>query len=169
VSLINPTRLKEKLHFLENSLKRSGSCLLSIELVSGLVAQLELAPFIQTIAAHSARWEHLKVSLSCHHSLSVEGPLRSLRSLTAGMWRIAGDPPPLPAAFHTVPNLRRIAISHYDGNLYQPILPWAQLTVLIVDFITAKQFVSILNLATNLVYCRLSIYPTDERYARFIC
>jgi hypothetical protein len=85
------------------------------------------------------------------------------------MWRIAGDPPPLPAAFHTVPNLRRVTLSHYDGNLYQPILPWAQLTVLIVDLITAQQFVSILNLATNLVYCRLSIYPTDERYARFVC
>ncbi|KAJ7914447.1 hypothetical protein B0H13DRAFT_439052, partial [Mycena leptocephala] len=138
-------------------LTRSGSCLLSIELQSDLVQELE--PFIWTIAAHRGRWEHLKLRLpSMRHLLAIDGPLLSLRSLTLGLpsWSWAAHSVDGPAAFLTAPFLRRVALQEYF-TVYNSILPWSQLTVLIVDAIMVYDCLIIFDRAVNLVYCRLTV------------
>ncbi|KAJ7915171.1 hypothetical protein B0H13DRAFT_2000688 [Mycena leptocephala] len=142
VFLFNGDKRKIEAGFraLETSLMRSGSCPLSIELVSGPFIEKELPPFIRSIAAH---W-----------------PLLSLRSLTIGLWA-SKDDSALPAIFHTAPLLRKVALQRYKST-HHAIIPWSQLTVLIVDIIRPDECGLVLNHTPRLVHCRLVIDVPDE-------
>jgi hypothetical protein len=162
VFLFNGDKRKIEAGFraLETSLMRSGSCPLSIELVAGLFIKQELPPFIQSIAAHCARWENLKLFAFLDHLHYIEGPLLSLRSLTIGLWASA-DGSMLPTIFCTAPLLRKVALQRYNST-YHAIIPWSQLTVLIVDIIAPDECGLVLNHTPRLVHCRLVIDVPDE-------
>ncbi|KAJ7856793.1 hypothetical protein B0H13DRAFT_2576342 [Mycena leptocephala] len=162
VFLFNGDKRKIEAGFraLETSLMRSGSCPLSIELVSGPFIEKELPPFIRSIAAHCARWENLKLFAFLDHLHSIEGPLLSLRSLTIGLWA-SKDDSALPAIFHTAPLLRKVALQRYKST-HHAIIPWSQLTVLIVDIIRPDECGLVLNHTPRLVHCRLVIDVPDE-------
>ncbi|KAJ6532698.1 hypothetical protein DFH09DRAFT_1181997 [Mycena vulgaris] len=161
-------RREPNLGLLDAFLTRSGSCPLSIKLVyydtiSDSDPSSRIAPFLQKIASHCARWEHLKLYVPQHSLRSITGPLPLLRSLQIGF--PAADPEPsentddsiLTSAFLTAPLLRQVNLrSHRD--VYSTILPWSQLTVLTVDLVLPDQCIPILNQAVNLVYCKLLIY-----------
>ncbi|KAJ7639719.1 hypothetical protein DFH06DRAFT_1217688, partial [Mycena polygramma] len=156
-------RLRAELRLLTAWLKRSGSCLLSIELQSEL--KPELVPYMQAIGAHCARWEHLKLLIpTLDHLLNfIPGPLSSLRSLTLGIW---DESEFMPVKNPNVKNLaapllHRVAIQRYY-SVYAPVVPWSQLTVLIIDRLVLHQCPILLNRVLNLVECRLTIDEPDD-------
>ncbi|KAJ6532686.1 hypothetical protein DFH09DRAFT_1370184 [Mycena vulgaris] len=164
-------RREPNLGLLDAFLTRSGSCPLTIKLVyydtiSDSDPSPRIAPFLQKIASHCARWEHLKLYVP-HHSLrSITGPLPFLRSLQIGV--PTADPEPsentdgsiLTSAFLTAPLLRQVNLRSYQ-DVYSTILPWSQLTVLTVELVFPGECITILNLAVNLVYCKLLISSDD--------
>ncbi|KAJ7704532.1 hypothetical protein B0H17DRAFT_1126846 [Mycena rosella] len=84
LTLNKKRRLEQQLCLLESYLERSGSCRLSIEMwfTSGDAdSRTRELPFLQTIARHCARWEHLKLYTSTNSLSSIEGPLPLLRIL----------------------------------------------------------------------------------------
>jgi hypothetical protein len=119
---------------------------------------------MKAIAAQQARAEHLNLSTMLHDLgfIDREGPLLRLRSLALRIldWWSVGGPVPT-GAFLTAPLLRKVALPLYN-ILHLKILPWAQLTVLIVDAITDVDCATILNLAVNLFYCRLTVDTREQ-------
>ncbi|KAJ7672433.1 hypothetical protein DFH06DRAFT_1176281 [Mycena polygramma] len=162
------TTLEEELHaeagqlcLLTAWLTRSRSHLLSIELQSEL--KPELVPYIQAIAAHCARWEHLKLLMpTLNHLLHfIPGPLDSLRSLTLGLWdEFESFKDPNPKIF-TAPLLHRVALQQYY-TVYDTVLPWSQLTVLIIDKVALDKCAVVLNRTPNLVQCRFSVHEAED-------
>lgn len=165
---VSPGRRREMIKgeslVLEASLKYSGTLPLSIAVVTRFIAQHELAPLIETISAHSARWEHMKLQTTLKNICAIKRPLLSLHSLTIGLLDEFSASPLQLTAFLPAPLLRRVALQQYN-DIYHSTLPWTQLTVLIVDEMPAHQCASILNLAARLVYCRLTIRERPGRYA----
>jgi hypothetical protein len=165
---VSPGRRREMIKgeslVLEASLKYSGTLPLSIAVVTRFIAQHELAPLIETISAHSTRWEHMKLQTTLKNICAIKRPLLSLHSLTIGLLDEFSASPLQLTAFLPAPLLRRVALQQYN-DIYHSTLPWTQLTVLIVDEMPAHQCASILNLAARLVYCRLTIRERPGRYA----
>jgi hypothetical protein len=129
-------------------------------------------PFMKAIAAQQARAEHLHLTCTLHDLgfIDREGPLLLLRSLAlmiVDRWNWGGSVPTV--AFLNAPLLRKVALPHYY-DLHFGILPWAQLTVLIVDWIADTECAAILNLAVNLFYCKLTVYTKEQStYVQIHC
>ncbi|KAJ6588155.1 hypothetical protein B0H19DRAFT_1098166 [Mycena capillaripes] len=153
--------VEKKLRLMNAWLMRSGSCQISIELHCELEEELE--PFMQTLAAHGARWEHLKLFLpNLSHLLhSIPASLPCLRTLTMGLWEEMESGPAIEVL--TAPLLRKVALQEYH-TVYDQLLPWSQLTVLIVDKIALHSCATILNFAINVNYCRLTIGDSDDGF-----
>ncbi|KAJ6588178.1 hypothetical protein B0H19DRAFT_1098231 [Mycena capillaripes] len=147
-----PTTQTQKLHLLESSLKRSGSCRLSINLSnpSGIDFESAVTQLVQKIVNHCARWEHLNLSIPGPLKFlpNVELPLPSLRTLKFGYDR---DNLTATPTFLVAPLLRKVALVVYR-DVHGPILPWSQLTVLSVDYITLNQYAELLDRLVNLCY-----------------
>ncbi|KAF7343063.1 F-box domain-containing protein [Mycena venus] len=150
-------RVDTELHLLKTSLSRSGSCPLSIALESAPTVKLE--PFLEAISAHRARWEYLKLDTCFTYLTSIKGPLPTLRSLTLALFnpQVVEQNERISSVFLTASRLRKVALLNY-GVMYRTILPWAQLTVLIVEVMPHDECVTVLNLAPNLVHCMLKIF-----------
>ncbi|KAJ7130372.1 hypothetical protein C8R44DRAFT_872183 [Mycena epipterygia] len=134
ITLPLPTEKRDpqRLQLLETYLERLGSRLLSIQLVT--YGSRELTSFVQAIAPHSARWEYLDLCIP-HNSLrswNFEGPLPFLWSLKISTWETEDNP--ALCTFQTAPLLRSVALQYYYDN-YGALLPWHQLTVIIINFI----------------------------------
>ncbi|KAJ6588168.1 hypothetical protein B0H19DRAFT_1366849 [Mycena capillaripes] len=153
-----PTIMEGEVHALNLLLQRSGILPLSLALVTGFVARDEMAPFIQTVSAHSTSWEHLKLFTSLNHISSIDGPLLSLRSLAMGLYDEydRGGVGLSRTSFNSAPLLRRVMLQRYSA-IYDSVLPWSQLTVLIVDEILAEDCGFVLNHTKSLVYFRLTL------------
>ncbi|KAJ7612310.1 hypothetical protein DFH06DRAFT_1308118 [Mycena polygramma] len=81
LSLRKPIRITQTLGLLEASLKRSGACLLSIDLRRDTEEASQFVPFSRAIEEHRARWEHLAVVLRALNNLPVgDPPLPRLRT-----------------------------------------------------------------------------------------
>ncbi|KAJ7704516.1 hypothetical protein B0H17DRAFT_1126836 [Mycena rosella] len=161
LTLKKKRRFEQQSRLLETSLERSGSCRLSIELrfrrSDADRATWEL-PFLQTLARHCARWEHLKLYMSTNSLSSIEGPLPLLRCFQIGMF--GGYPDAQhssTSAFLMAPLLSRVHMQSYLNSHFS-ILPWSQLTVLTVEWIAGHQFMDVLSCAVNLVFCQFSFY-----------
>ncbi|KAJ7711518.1 hypothetical protein B0H16DRAFT_1816732 [Mycena metata] len=63
----------------EAALRRSRSCPLSLELC---YYRLETTPLFETIIAHRARWQHLRLFVLVANLAAIEGPFALLRSLS---------------------------------------------------------------------------------------
>ncbi|KAJ7704520.1 hypothetical protein B0H17DRAFT_13181 [Mycena rosella] len=159
VFLNKKRRLEQQLCLLERFLERSGSCRLSIELrfrrSNEDPATREL-PFLQTLARHCARWEHLTLHTFWTSSLSsIEGPLPLLRCFQIGVYSHAQNSST--SAFFMAPLLSRVHMRSYRDSFFS-ILPWSQLTVLTVEWIAGHQFMDVLSCAVNLVFCQFGFY-----------
>ncbi|KAJ7041604.1 hypothetical protein C8F04DRAFT_1079365 [Mycena alexandri] len=135
------------------SLARSGSCSLSVELISERPGWRGLDPFVDLITTYSNRLEHLKLRSSPSLLRLINGPLVSLRCLTLCTWKELYDDPHLQLS---APLLQKVAIQHYHTAL-RALIPWAQLTVLVIASIPSQQCGRVLALAVNLVYCEFTI------------
>ncbi|KAF7343283.1 F-box domain-containing protein [Mycena venus] len=160
----DPKRIEAESRAMKIMLTRSGSCPLSIDMVSSLFSQRQLDPFVDSIASYCDRWEHLRLFASSRHLYALEGPLPLLRTLTLGLWRTQKDDSRLPNAFHTAPLLRQVALSRYYHCLHA-MLPWSQLTVLVVNSIMPHKCGLVLNHTPRLVHCRLVLKNTDDAQA----
>ncbi|KAJ7709337.1 hypothetical protein B0H16DRAFT_1821851 [Mycena metata] len=143
----------------EAALRRSGSCPISVELE---YFRLKTTLLFETIMAHRARWQHLKLFLSANSLGAIIGPFPLLRTLTttAG-FSFNRDAAHRPTTFHSAPLLRRVAINSYK-DIFLETLPWSQLTVLIIKHIEMNQCLQILALASNLVYSDLTFFRLGE-------
>ncbi|KAJ7709336.1 hypothetical protein B0H16DRAFT_1344498 [Mycena metata] len=68
---------------MEAALRRSGSCPLSVEV---FYSRPEMTPLFETLMAHRARWQHLKLFARIHNFAAINGPFPLLRSLTTSVW-----------------------------------------------------------------------------------
>ncbi|KAJ7704544.1 hypothetical protein B0H17DRAFT_1126858 [Mycena rosella] len=158
LTLNKKRRLEQQLHLLESYLERSGSFRLSIELWFSDAATRRELPFLQTIARHCARWEHLKLYTSTKFLSSIEGPLPLLRCFQIGM--SGGHPDAQHSstpAFLMAPLLSRVHMRSYHDSHFR-ILPWSQLTVLAVKWIAVHEFMDVLSCTVNLVFCQFGLY-----------
>ncbi|KAJ7672435.1 hypothetical protein DFH06DRAFT_92943, partial [Mycena polygramma] len=155
-----PKVIGGEIRALKTCLKRSGALGLSIALDIRLINQEQLVPLIETVSAHSSRWEHLKIFSSPNHISSIQGPFSSLRSLkicsSYDEYDNFVDRVRKLTVCGSAPVLRRVMLAQYSKK-HHLSLPWSQLVVLIVDTIRAEDSAHVLTLAHNLVYCRLTI------------
>ncbi|KAJ7178161.1 hypothetical protein C8R46DRAFT_1075999, partial [Mycena filopes] len=146
----------------EEWLQRSGSCPLSVELE---YFRQDPPLILQTILAHKNRWEHLKLAASVSKLPTIVGPFPLLRTLTVTMW--VGDSESddhRPTAFRDAPLLqRRVAIAQcYSEGRFRDMLPWSQLTVLVIQSIEVNESMGILALTPRLVHCDLTLWSVAE-------
>ncbi|KAJ7720780.1 hypothetical protein B0H16DRAFT_381055 [Mycena metata] len=170
LSLSNGKRFDQKIRLLELWLKRSGSCLLSIHIdlvvddpdFSDDADSTHLATTIVThaIAAHSARWEYLRLFSFTHPFPSVTAPLPFLRVLTMGsaMPIVNGVPntDSLTQALHAAPLLQAVAIVSWREHCIS-LYPWSQLTRFTGNSISPHVSIDILARAHNLTYCNMFV------------
>ncbi|KAJ7178176.1 hypothetical protein C8R46DRAFT_888604, partial [Mycena filopes] len=159
--IVRDNRAEHQLQLAELFLARSGSRALSIrfhfDFYPGVSGHSKLMDLIER---HSRRIEHLHLRTeslcNIHRQLHTEGPLPVLRSLTVHRsHRLSLDDTIAPCSL-VAPLLRKVALREWDDR-WTPILQFSQLTVLAVDEIGRTDALSILNLAPNLIICRLSI------------
>jgi len=155
--------LERGLRAFETWLARSGSCPLSIRLYDSVIAPTRLTQFLQATLSHFGRLEHLELRLlPLRHTTEYQLPV--LRSLA--LWRfqdIDVDPTPL-TAFADAPNLRSVTLVNLYDSSQQIILPWSQLTELVLWNTSSHAGAAILNQAVNLVHCRLDhIFSEDDQ------
>ncbi|KAJ7694495.1 hypothetical protein B0H16DRAFT_1904269 [Mycena metata] len=144
---------------IETSLQRSGSCPLSVQLE---YMRSDTSSLFRLIIAHRARWEHLKLFVSVRNLPAIIGPFPLLCTLTTNVWvPRAHDETYRPPTFHTAPLLRRVAISNYK-DIFLGMLPWSQLTVLVIKSIEINPCIRVLTLAPLLVYCDLTFSRHGE-------
>ncbi|KAJ7188833.1 hypothetical protein C8R46DRAFT_30843 [Mycena filopes] len=137
-------------------LERSCSRPLSIQIRSNYY-EPELSPLIEALAPHRARWEHLIISLEeTPYPREVEalsGPTPLLRSL---LWTVE-DLQDLSVAVSWLdaPLLRSATL---DGLTVQgTLLPWSQLTSLILNRVYPRQCTPVLQQTPSLVHCSLAL------------
>ncbi|KAJ7263149.1 hypothetical protein B0H12DRAFT_1269019 [Mycena haematopus] len=150
----------------ETWLARSGSCPLSIQLkdARSSVIPVDLSRFSEIIIRHLARIEHLELSagdemdLSKQASISETMPL--LRTLKLGSWSIQDSIPV--ARFLDAPRLRSVHIIR-SSCPSEVLLPWNQLTSLVLEGISARNSATILNQTVTLIHFRLRLkFPLDQ-------
>ncbi|KAJ7720945.1 hypothetical protein B0H16DRAFT_1792250 [Mycena metata] len=142
--------LKDQVH-VEAALRRSGSC-----------PRDGISPLFETIMAHRTRWQHLKLFMPMHNFAAIHGPFPLLRTLTTTAWILnADDETQRSTAFRASPLLRRVAIEQYE-EIFHDMLPWSQVTVLVIQGIQIKQCMTILALAPLLVYGDLTFSRRGE-------
>ncbi|KAF8175480.1 hypothetical protein K438DRAFT_90632 [Mycena galopus ATCC 62051] len=152
----------------ETWLSRSRFCPLSIQLRDARYLGLtDLSRFVQIILLpkHCLRIEHLDLSVRGPSNIAPDGaefPLSSLRALKLGSPFI--DSMPL-VRFLDAPQLETVHLIRpsYPSKL---LLPWSQLTSLVLESISPENTITLLNKTVNLVYCmlrnsRIGVLPTQ--------
>ncbi|KAJ7030630.1 hypothetical protein C8F04DRAFT_1397752 [Mycena alexandri] len=159
LSLENGKRLDQKLRLLETWLQRSGSCLLSINMDLGCtIGPVAMGPFLASIAAHSARWEHLLL-LSDLPFPSIAAPFPFLRTLyMCSEQPVEHSIGPFISALHAAPLLLSVGILPWRHS-YISFYPWSQLTMFTAQMILPQHCVEVLTHALNLVYCNFHVTP----------
>ncbi|KAJ7720819.1 hypothetical protein B0H16DRAFT_1474238 [Mycena metata] len=167
LSLRNGKRIDQKFRLLELWLKRSGSCLLSIQIdlsldhysgTRSLLATLD--SFTDALAAHSARWEYFRLNSFTHPFPSISAPLPFLRALSMGpVGPVVNGAPNIDSlvqALHTARLLRDVDVVYWREHCIS-YYPWSQLTRFTAHVILPHLCVDVLTQARNLTYCHVSI------------
>ncbi|KAJ7875241.1 hypothetical protein B0H13DRAFT_2348200 [Mycena leptocephala] len=111
------------------------------------------------ILSHRARWEYIKFDLFVSHFPTIAGPMPLLRQLDLMFINDGIEDPALFPASCELP-LLRTAILHHSAPA-KIILPWAQLTSLILNGLYPRDCVPILQQTPNLEHCELGL--VDEK------
>ncbi|KAJ7113020.1 hypothetical protein C8R44DRAFT_797078 [Mycena epipterygia] len=158
-----PRRILHLLDVLKTGLSRSGSCPLSIQL-DHPTQKTPLSPFLQVLLPHFTRVEHLQIS----HTLDpaedpfggIELALPLLRSLKFRCYFRNGVSSPI-TAFLQAPRLHTVILT--DMRSQKIVLPWGQLTTLVLESIYSPECVAILEHAVSLVHCRIVVANRSVR------
>ncbi|KAJ7722795.1 hypothetical protein B0H16DRAFT_1737524 [Mycena metata] len=126
---------------------------------SGNTDPATLDLFTHAIAAHSARWEYLRLCLPDVHPFpSIGPPLPFLRELTMDL---VNGTDSIREALHAAPLLRTVAVQFSPGHCIS-VYPWTQLTTFFGYGLLAHECVDILTQAINLVKCNVDLDWADE-------
>ncbi|KAK7055837.1 F-box domain-containing protein, partial [Favolaschia claudopus] len=143
------------------SLVLARSCPLSMNLQSRACAAD--AMLAQALENQCGRLEHLEIhDFAPPQFLDHSFPI--LRTLKLGSTRglDEGNSKPMVA-----PLLRKVSIlCDGPGNFGGPALPWAQLTVLSIKWITVEQCAAVLRRLVNIVHCRLRVTAFAHRFGQ---
>ncbi|KAJ7850086.1 hypothetical protein B0H13DRAFT_57110 [Mycena leptocephala] len=154
IALLLPSiPLERQARIAEIWLSRSGSCPLSIHIIDN---GYEIGQAVLAAAAHRARWEHLKLHLLSPSSqlLTIEGPMPLLRHLNYTLDEVSNSP--VIFAPHDVPLLRTVLLN--DLTVANVVLPWAQLTSLVLHRVYPHECVPVLQQTSNLIHCELELF-----------
>ncbi|KAF7334408.1 F-box domain-containing protein [Mycena venus] len=138
---------------LSDILGRSGCCPLSIEMKEYAKYVCSALQLVTAAIAHREQWEHLKLYVCPFDMPAIEGNLPLLRHIDL---EFEGDPPNINVH---APLLLAAILSAID--LTAVVLPWGQLTSLTLDRLYPDVCAPILQQASNLVHCKLSLYNFD--------
>ncbi|KAJ7037908.1 hypothetical protein C8F04DRAFT_1393271 [Mycena alexandri] len=130
-------------------LSRSRSLPLSIRVDAPTIT---LSPFFARIIPHRQRWEYLHMhGVATFELVAIDGPMPLLRCLDLSL---ALAPHDLVVVFKDTPLLNTALLNSHAAML---TLPWAQLTSLTLNTVSARACFPILRSASNLVHCDLFV------------
>ncbi|KAJ7655811.1 hypothetical protein DFH06DRAFT_483877 [Mycena polygramma] len=138
---------EDQIEMMKVWLERSGASPLSFQTDERYICDVEV---LSVIAAHRARWEYVKLNMNLFDFHAIEGAMPMLRQLELQV-PIDGVPS-FPVAFHA-PLLR--AATLWDFEYHTALLPWSQLTSLVLIAKVPRHCREILQQTPNLVYCEL--------------
>ncbi|KAJ7131903.1 hypothetical protein C8R43DRAFT_956861 [Mycena crocata] len=111
---------------------------------------------METLTSHRARWEYLQSTwMSYGALLSLRDPMPSLRHLDISSQYHFPDP----IIVGDAPLLRSVRIVIYVDNV---ILPWRQLTSLILISVSPGECTAILRQTALLIHCKLSFISSAD-------
>jgi hypothetical protein len=146
----NHIDLEQQVNIARMWLNRSRYCPVSLRL--GFIgATVDLSQVAATVVPHRARLERLALYLSPSYLPTIEGPMPLLHQLDV----VVDHTSSVVVTFREVPLLRTVILS--GPATLCVILPWAQLTCLILLDVSPEQCASTLQQAPNLVQCDLGI------------
>ncbi|KAJ7187349.1 hypothetical protein C8R46DRAFT_288122 [Mycena filopes] len=141
-------------------LERSRACPLSLQLVSHWYQDHErVSQFLDAvIIPHRARWEHLKLDFGDAGPLLRLGgsPMPLLLHLEVNL--AYGKPFPV-SVFHDAPLLRTVVLNFHA--IAALVLPWAQLTKVVLHHVYPSDCSTVLQQTTNLVHCEIPFLCFD--------
>ncbi|KAJ6464475.1 hypothetical protein C8R45DRAFT_1024119 [Mycena sanguinolenta] len=164
----NGTPLEQRAHIYDLWLKRSRSCPLSIEFdADGDHDQsATISAVMALIAPHFPRLEHLKLVLLFSGLNAIQGSsMPLLHHLNLKITDQSGPE----ISFGKLPSLRSAVLS--DLAAFCVVLPWGQLTSLVLEQVYLDECVPILQETSNLIHCELRLYhsPGNTATATLLC
>ncbi|KAJ7353205.1 hypothetical protein DFH08DRAFT_774177 [Mycena albidolilacea] len=149
-------RVPQKLHYLQTSIERSGSCRLSLKLATRLDDSY-LAELVHMVIDHFRRVEYLDLSHwpAFGFPTDAELSLPFLRGLKLGDYFNA------PVTRIMAPVLQQVVLQDF-GGLDNSFFPWSQLTAITVEWIRLDGYSYLINQLVNVVYCNLGLCATDQ-------
>ncbi|KAJ7187331.1 hypothetical protein C8R46DRAFT_981616 [Mycena filopes] len=146
---IDTSRLQSWLH-------RSGACPLSLQITSQRYHDPRVSQILDAALPHRARWEHLMLhSGAAIPLLRLDGPMPRLRHLDVDVE--ADDAVPV---FDDAPLLRTVVLNY--GATMALVLPWAQLTKVVLRQVYPSNCSIVLQQTSNLVHCDIPSLWLDE-------
>ncbi|KAF7353319.1 F-box domain-containing protein [Mycena sanguinolenta] len=142
-------------HRVHNSqlwLQRSRSCPLSIEFDAGDTGNLADVFKFLTLGAHRARCEHMKLGLFPRDLPLMEGSMPLLRHLDL---ELHNGSPIRPVSLSEAPLLRSAVLNSEAASWV--LLPWTQLTSLVLNGVILRDCFTILEQTPNLIHCELYV------------
>ncbi|KAJ7653784.1 hypothetical protein B0H17DRAFT_1100494 [Mycena rosella] len=141
---------------LESWLTRAGQCLLSIKMGDDYRLGDCLSQFLPAIVARRACWEHLEIIIKPAGLAFLEIGMPSLRCLQLELIAIQAASAPYIFEFCEAPLLRTATLNYIAAAAI--VLPWAQLTSLVLKHMLPQEYAPILKQTVNLVHCELICY-----------
>ncbi|KAF8207658.1 hypothetical protein K438DRAFT_1813985 [Mycena galopus ATCC 62051] len=139
-------------------LKRSRSSPLSIQIdgVGDGTYTADITLLLKSVLRHRTRCQSLKLQVSSSQLRAIEGIMPSLRHLDLVL-----DGGATSVALGGLPLLRSVALN--DVAASRVILPWAQLTSLVLRGVYLRECVPIFKQSSSLLHCKLHLfYFADE-------
>ncbi|KAJ7259976.1 hypothetical protein B0H12DRAFT_1277900 [Mycena haematopus] len=160
---LNGISLEQRTHISDLWLKRSRSCPLSVEFdTRGDGYNNDVLEIFASVAAHRARLEHLKLILILGDLPSVVGSMPLLRCLHLEI--LYNNTLVAPVPFLDLPLLRNVVAN--KNAVLRVILPWAQLTSLVLTSVYLRECVPILQQTSNLIHCGLHLHYSVSEWFR---
>ncbi|KAF8207679.1 hypothetical protein K438DRAFT_342486 [Mycena galopus ATCC 62051] len=157
LSLDNP--FEEQVHISDLWLKRSGSYRLSIQLDGedqDGEYRGEVAKILTSVSSQATRWEYLKLQVSSYQLRELEGSNMPLLHHLDLRLHEDSEVAVNTIAFRQLPLLRSVALNDIAASWV--ILPWDQLTSLVLNSVYLHECVPILEQTSNLAHCELHIF-----------
>ncbi|KAF7334590.1 F-box domain-containing protein [Mycena venus] len=111
---------------------------------------------IALVVPYRMQWEHLELNLPSSFLAFIDGPMPLLRHLEVALEDCED---PVPVTFMDVPRLCTVLLNDYAAA--SVILPWWQLTSLVLDRVYPHECTPVLQQTSDLVYCELRLYHDD--------
>ncbi|KAJ7347378.1 hypothetical protein DFH08DRAFT_779614 [Mycena albidolilacea] len=136
-------------HIIDLWLKRSSSCLLSINVDIAYAERVEASKVLSSVTARHSRWEYLKLVYDTSGLPAIEDSMPMLRHLHLELIEVN------PLSFREVPLLRSVVLDDFAASSI--VLPWAQLTSLALRRVFLHECAPLLKQTSNLVHCDLQL------------